>query len=165
MLNYFINMFEGMSLLTAVLLSAGVLLCIAEIFLPKIGFSGFLGFFMFLAGISSYYIDGFGWKYIVGLSTMVMLLLSLAICIELLCEAKGKIHNPDRYKLRTYPLHQDLTSLIGSFATAVTNIDLGGTVAINDKMYYAIANNPISAGKLVEVIGTNGSAIIVREYK
>lgn len=164
MLNYFVNMFEGISLLTAVLLSAGVLLCLAEIFLPKIGFSGLLGFLMLLTGFSSYYIDGYRWKYIVGLGTIIMLLLCVAICVELICEAKGKIHNPNRYQLRTYPLNKDLTTLIGSFATAVTNIDLGGTVSINDKMYYAIANSPIPAGKLVEVIGVNGSALIVRVY-
>lgn len=164
MLEYFVNMFDGISLLTAVLLSAGILLCIAEIFVPKIGLTGFLGIIILILGGSSYYIDGFKLKYFIGLITIIMLVLSLAICIELVLEATHKISNPDRYKFRTHHAKPDLTRLIGSFAKAVTNIDMGGTVEINGKMYYAIANTKIEAGKLVEVIGVNGTALIVRAY-
>lgn len=164
MLEYFVNMFEGISLLTAVLLSAGVLLCLVEVFLPKIGLSGFLGIIILILGISSYYIDGFRWKYLIGLATMIMLVLSLAISIELILEANHKISNPDRYKLRTYHPQDELAQLIGSFAKTVTNIDMGGTVEVNGKMFYAIANTKIDAGKLVEVIGVNGTALIVRAY-
>lgn len=164
MLEYFLDMFNGMSLLTAVLLSAGLLLCLAEVFLPKVGLSGLLGVVMLALGVSSYYIDGANWKYIVGIATIAMLVLSIAICIELVLESKGKIRNPNRRKIRTYPLQEDLTGLIGNFAKAVTNIDMGGTVEINGKMYYAMANSRVEAGKIVEVIGVNGTALIVRMY-
>lgn len=156
-------MFASMGILTAVLLSAGVLLCLIEVFVPKFGITGVLGIFMVVLGASSYYIDGVQWKYFIGLVTIIMLVLSIAICIELVLEARHKISNPNRHQFRTYK-DVPLTSLIGSFAKAVTNIDMGGTIEINGKMYYAIANAKVDAGKLVEVIGVNGTALIVRAY-
>ena len=40
---YIINLFQNMSLLTIALLGAGILLCIIEVFVPKVGLSGILG--------------------------------------------------------------------------------------------------------------------------
>ena len=99
---YIVNLFQDMTLLTIVLLSAGVLLCIIEVFVPKVGLTGLLGVVLMTVGFSSYYIDGFRLKHIISLLAIIALVLALFIMIELILESKGIIKNPDRYKFRTY---------------------------------------------------------------
>ncbi len=160
---YIINLFQDMSILTITLLSAGMLLCIAEIFVPKVGLTGILGIVLLVMGVSSYYIDGFRVKYIIGLLGIMALVLALFIMIELILEGKGVIKNPDRSKFRTYNNpNENLQSLVGRKGKAVTNIDLGGTIEINGKLYYAISNSGIAKGSIVEVIGVKNNALVVR---
>ena len=160
---YIIGLFQNMSILTIALLSAGVLLCVIEVFVPKVGLSGLLGISLVVTGISSYYIDGFKIKQIVGLLSIIALILAIFIFIELMLEAKGVINNPNRYKFRTYnESSQKLSNLVGSYGKAVTNIDLGGTVEINGNLYYAISNTPINSGVFVQVIGVQNNALLVK---
>lgn len=163
MIQYITNLFQDMSILTIVLLSAGLLLCIAEVFVPKIGLTGILGIVLLGVGFSSYYIDGFGVKYIIGLLGIATLILAIFIMIELILEGKGIIKNPDRHKFRTYNASkQDLQYLVGRKGKAVTNIDLGGTIEINGKLYYAISQSGIAKGSVVEVIGVKNNALVVK---
>ncbi len=161
MADYIVNLFQGMSILTIALLSAGVLLCIAEIFLPKIGISGILGIILIVSGLSSYYIDGYSISQIICLISFIALLLVIFICFELILEAKGVIKNPNRYKFRTY-LNNPLEDMVGNVGKAITNIDLGGTIEINGELYYAISNEPIAIGKIVQVIGVQNNSLIVK---
>lgn len=165
MMDYIINLFQGMSLLTIALLGAGVLLCIAEVFVPKIGLTGILGIALLGTGMSSYYIDGFKFQQMVALLSIVALIIALFIFIELILESKGIIHNPDRYKLRTYnePSSQ-LNALVGRIGKAVTNINLGGTIDIDGKLYYAISSMNITVDSLVQVVGVENNALIVKVY-
>ena len=161
--NYIINLFQNMSLLTIALLSAGVLLCIAEVFVPKVGLTGILGIALLGCGISSYYIDGFKFQQIIVLLSIIAVVIALFIFIELILEGKGIINNPDRYKFRTYnDPSVDLNSLIGRLAKAVTNIDLGGTIEIDGKLYYAVSDSLISRGKPLQVIGVKDNALVVK---
>ena len=160
---YIINLFQDMSLLTIILLSSGLLLCVAEVFVPKIGISGLLGITLLFSGFSSYYIDGFRVKYIIGLLGIVTVILSIFIMIELIMESKGLISNPNRYKLRTYNGNiANLQSLVGQKGKAITNIDLGGTIEIGGKLYYATSTSGIVKGSAVEVIGVKNNALVVR---
>lgn len=161
MADYIVNLFQGMSILTIALLSAGVLLCIAEIFLPKIGISGILGIILIVSGLSSYYIDGYSISQIICLISFIALLLVIFICFELILEAKGVIKNPNRYKFRTY-LNNPLEDMVGNVGKAITNIDLGGTIEINGELYYAVSNEPIAIGKIVQVIGVQNNSLIVK---
>jgi membrane-bound ClpP family serine protease len=152
-----------MSILTIALLSAGLLLCVVEVFVPKIGLMGFLGIALLGLGFSSYYIDGFEVKYIIGLLGIVTIILSIFIMIELILESKGIIKNPNRYKLRSYNdnvIH--LQSLVGQKGKAVTNIDLGGTIEIGGNLYYATSTSGIVKGSAVEVIGIKNNTLIVK---
>ena len=160
---YIISLFQNMSLLTMALLGAGLLLCIVEVFVPKVGLAGLLGIVLLFTGISSYYIDGFKLKQIVGILSIIALIIAISICIELVFESKGVIKNPNRYKFRTYDkFGTNLNDFIGYYGKAVTNIDLGGTIEINGKLYYAISNQSISAGSFVQVIGVKNNALIVK---
>ena len=104
---YIIGLFQNMSILTIALLGSGVLLCIIEVFVPKIGLTGMLGIILVGTGISSYYIDGFKANQIVGILAIIAVILGFFIVIELILESKGIIKNPNRYKLRTYNDEKD----------------------------------------------------------
>ena len=163
MIHFIIGLFQGISLLTAVLLIMGMLLCVVEVFVPKVGFTGLFGVVLLGSGFSSYYIDGFRLKHIISLLAIITLALALFIMIELILEGKGVIKNPNRYKFRTYSNSNDgLSDLVGKQGKAITNIDLGGTVEINGKLYYAVSNNGIAQGSIVEVIGVQNNALVVK---
>ena len=149
-----------MSLLTIALLGAGALLCIIEVFVPKIGLTGLLGIVLLVAGGSSYYIDGYRLKEFLGLGVILALGLALVVFIELFLENKGVIHNPNRYKLRTYT--NPLLDLVGKSGKAITNIDLGGTIEIDGKLYYAISTSVIFKDNIVQVIGVDGNSLVVK---
>ena len=156
---YILGLFQQMSLLTAVLLGAGVLLCVIEVFVPKVGVVGFLGIALTALGMSSYYIDGFKLKQLVSLLSIIAFVLALFIMIELVLEGKGVIKNPDRYKFRTYS--NSINDLIGKVGKAYTNIDLGGTIDIDGKLYYAVASAPIEQGCFVKVVAINNNKLVV----
>jgi len=160
---YIISLFQDMSLLTIALLGAGILLCIVEVFVPKVGLTGLLGMLLIASGLSSYYIDGFKLKQIVGILSIIALVLAIFICIELVLESKGIIKNPNRYKFRTYnESSASLNDLVGYFGKAVTNIDLGGTIEINGTLYYAVSSSYIAKGSVVQVIGVQNNALVVK---
>ncbi len=160
---YIIDLFQNMSGLTIALLTAGVMLCIVEVFVPKVGLAGLLGVALTACGLSSYYIDGFKGKQVISLLSIIAFVLAIFIIIELILENKGIIKNPDRYKFRTYqdPV-DDLKGLIGKMGKAVTNIDLGGTIEVEGKLYYAISDNALAKGSIVEIIGVKNNSLIVR---
>lgn len=158
---YIISLFQNISLLTSVLLGAGILLCIVEVFVPKLGLTGILGIVLLATGMSSYYMDGFKLKQMIGLLSIITLLLAIFICIELVLESKGVIKNPNRHKFRTYK-DVNLNTLVGEFGRAITNIDLGGTIEIDSRLYYAISNTRISVGSVVQVIGVQNNALVVK---
>ena len=160
---YIINLFQDMSLLTVALLGAGLLLCVVEVFLPKFGLSGILGIALIGTGMSSYYIDGFKVKQMVGLLAIITLILAMFIVIELILESKGIIKNPDRYRLRTYnEPYVTLRNMVGRVGKAITNIDLGGTIEIDGKLYYAVSNIIIVKGSMVSVIGVQNNSLVVK---
>ena len=160
---YIISLFQDMSILTIALLGAGMLLCIIEVFVPKVGLVGILGMMLLGVGFSSYYIDGARVKYIIGLLAIITLMLAIFIIIELILESKGIIKNQDRYKFRTYNNSMnELKSLIGHKGKAVTNIDLGGTIEINGKLYYAISGSSIAKDSTIEVVGIKNNALVVK---
>lgn len=165
MINYITNLFQDMSLLTMVLLGAGVLLCVCEVFVPKFGITGVLGIVLLGTGMSSYYIDGFKFSQMVALLSIIALILALFVFIELILESKGVIHSPNRYKFRTYngPSSQ-LNAIVGRIGKAVTNINLGGTIDVDGKLYYAISSMNIAVDSLVQVVGVENNALIVKVY-
>lgn len=161
---YIINLFQDMTLLTIVLLSVGILLCIIEIFVPKVGLTGLFGIVLLGVGFSSYYIDGFKLNQMVSLLTIIAFVLAIFIMIEQILESKGIIHNPNRYKFRTYnDLNTYLNELVGKTAKAITNIDLGGTIEVDGQLYYAISSTKILAGSIVQVIGVKNNALVVKK--
>ena len=81
---YIVNLFQDMTILTIALLSAGVLLCIVEVFVPKVGLTGILGLALMVLGFSSYYIDGFKFHQIISLITIITFVLFLALAIIVL---------------------------------------------------------------------------------
>lgn len=159
---YIINLFQDMSLLTIALIGAGLLLCIIEVFVPKVGLTGLLGIVLMGVGFSSYYIDGFKLSQMISLLAIIALVLALFIMIELILESKGVIKNPNRYKIRTYNPTEQLNNLIGKKGKAITNIDLGGTIEINGKLYYAISSSGIARDSIVEVVGVQNNTLLVR---
>lgn len=159
---YIIDLFQNMSILTIVLLSAGVVLSIVEVFVPKVGFTGLLGMALMVCGFSSYYIDGFKIHQIITMVTLITFVLALCIMLELILESKNIIKNPDRYKFRTYNEQSQLSELVGKTGRAVTNIDFGGTIDIEGKLYYCISSNVIAKGTNVQVIGINNNTLIVK---
>ena len=158
---YIINLFQNMSLLTGVLLCAGVLLCVAEIFVPKIGLIGVLGMIMIASGLSSYYVDGFGGTQLITMGLIIAVILALFIMIELILESKGVIKNPKRHEFRTYN-QPSLIDLVGKTGFAYTNIDLGGTIDVDGKLYYAISDSPINQGSSVKIIGVDNNSLVVK---
>jgi len=161
MSEYITSMFQNISWLTVALLSAGVLLCIVEIFLPKFGVSGILGIVLVGTGMSSYYIDGFKLKYLIGLLSIITLVIAIFIIIEAIFENKGVIKNPDRYKFRTYN-NVPLSELLGKLGVAYTNIDFGGTIEVDGKLYYAISESFIGQGKQIQVVAIRNNTLLVR---
>lgn len=159
---YIIGLFQNMSLLTMVLLGAGILLCVIEVFVPKVGLTGVLGMVLLACGLSSYHLDGFKVKQLVSLMAIIALILALFIMIELILEGRGVIRNPNRYKFRTYEAKMNLKDMIGKFGKAITNIDLGGTIEIDGNLYYAISDVRISSDRIVEVIGVQNNALVVK---
>ncbi len=159
---YIVNLFQDMTLLTAVLLGAGFILCVVEVFVPKVGLSGLLGLALLGTGLSSYYIDGFKVSQLISLLSIIALILTLFIMIELILESKGVIKNPNRYKFRTYNIAISIYDLVGKRGKAITNIDLGGTVEVAGKLYYATTSTTILAGQFVQIIGVNNNALIVK---
>lgn len=163
MQQYIIGLFQDMSWLTIALLGAGILLCSIEVFVPKIGLTGLLGIALLVAGISSYRIDGHGIKYIVGILVIIAGVLAIAITAELILEARGIIRNPNRYKFRNYNNSNPLQALVGRAGKAITNVDLGGTIEVDGKLYYAISSDVILKDKMVHVVGVQDNALIVKE--
>lgn len=160
---YIIGLFQNISWLTIALLSAGVVLCVVEVFVPKVGLTGLFGIALLICGVSSYRIDGFNFKQIIGIISIIALILAVAILIETILEHKGIIKNPNRYKFRTYNTENPLKALISKTGNAITNIDLGGTVEVDGKLYYAISSSPIIKDKIVQVVGVQDNALIVKE--
>lgn len=158
---YIISLFQNIGLLTAVLLGAGVLLCMVEVFVPKVGFTGVFGIVLTATGITSYYMDGFKLKQIIGILAIIALIIAVCMVIESVLESKGIIKNPNRNKFRTCGT-QNLNNLIGNFGKVITNIDLGGTIEINGRLYYAIGSSKIESGRLVQVIGVQNNALVVK---
>ena len=159
---YIVGLFQNMSWLTIALLGAGVLLCVVEVFVPKIGLTGVLGVALLVCGLSSYYLDGFKFKQLIGILSIVALVLAVFIMIELVLESKGVIRNPDRHKFRTYEVN--LNDLVGVTGRAITNIDFGGTVEIKGKLYYATSDKYIAQGMLIEVIGVHNNSLVVKAW-
>ena len=159
---YIIGLFQNMSLLTMVLLGAGILLCVIEVFVPKVGRTGVLGIALLACGLSSYHLDGFKFKQLIGMLSIIALVLALFIMIELVLEGKGVIRNPNRHKFRTYNTKPTLNDLVGKYGKAITNIDLGGTIEIDGHLHYAISDVRISAGRLVQIIGVQNNALVVK---
>ena len=158
---YIINLFTNISLLTAVLLSMGVLLCIVEVFVPKIGLTGILGCSLIAVGFTSYYMDGFKFKQIITLLSIIAFVIAVFIMIELILESKGVIKNPHRHKFRAINLLRSIDLLVGKDGVAYTNIDKGGTIDIDGKLYYAVSNNYIPQASRVVVVGTENNYLIV----
>lgn len=158
---YIVSLFTNMSLLTAILLGAGVLLCIVEVFVPQIGLTGILGCSLVVVGFTSYYIDGFSVSQIVTLLSIISIFMALFIMIELVLENKGIIKNPHRHQFRTIKLNNSLDSLVGKQGVAYTNIDKGGTIDINGKLYYALSDNFIAQGSKIVVVATENNYLIV----
>ena len=158
---YIINLFTSMSLLTAVLISAGVLLCIVEIFVPKIGLTGILGFVLIVLGFTSYYIDGFKPNQIISLVSITAFVLAVFIMIEMILESKGIIKNPNRHQFRAIGMQQSYDTLVGRDGKAYTNIDQGGTIDIDGKLYYAVSSNFISQGSYVVVVKAEKNYLVV----
>ncbi|MBQ7797940.1 MAG: hypothetical protein IJ371_02330 [Clostridia bacterium] len=161
---YIINLFQDMSLLTTALLIAGVVLCIVEIFVPKIGLTGIFGAILMACAMSSYYTDGYRLKHFITLISFIALILAVCIMIELVLESKGVIKNPHRYRFRTYNVaSSNLNDLVGKSGKAISNIDLGGTVEIDGQLYYATSDTSISKGSVVQVIGVQNNALVVKK--
>jgi membrane-bound ClpP family serine protease len=158
---YIIGLFTNISLLTAILIGAGVLLCIVEVFVPKIGLTGILGCSLVVLGFASYYMDGFKVKQIVSLLLIVAFVIALFIMIELILESKGIIKNPDRYKFRAIGIQHSLDGLIGGVGKAYTSINKSGTIDIDGKLYYAVSNDPIIKGSDVHIVGAGNNYLIV----
>ena len=158
---YILNLFTNMSLLTAILIGVGVLLCVVEIFVPKIGLTGILGFVLIVLGFTSYYIDGFKPNQIISLVSIIAFVLAVFIMIEMILESKGVIKNPHRRKFRTIGAHQTFETLIGKVGKAYTNIDKGGTIDIDGKLYYAVSNNFIPQGASVTIVTADNNYLVV----
>lgn len=158
---YIINLFTNMSLLTAILIGAGVLLCVVEVFVPKIGLTGILGCLLVVLGLSSYYIDGFKPNQVISLISIIAFALAVCITIELILESKGIIKNPHRHKFRAINIQHTLNLLVGKVGKAYTNINQGGTVDINGRLYYALSSNFIPQGSEVLVVAIDNNYLIV----
>ena len=158
---YIIGLFTNISLLTAILIGAGTVLCIIEVFVPKIGLTGILGCSLIVLGFTSYYIDGFKVKQVISLLSIISFIIALFIMVELILEGKGIIKNPNRYRFRAIIIRQALTNLIGKEGKAYTNIDRGGTIDIDGKLYYATSDNPISQGSNVQVVWAENNYLVV----
>ena len=158
---YIINLFTNMSLLTAILLGVGILLCIVEVFVPQIGLTGILGCSLIVVGFTSYYIDGFKFKQIITLLSIIAFVVALFIMVELILESKGIIKNPHRHKFRTISLLHSMDSLVGKVGIAYTNIDKGGTIDIDGKLYYAVSDNYIPQGSQVTVSRVDNNCLVV----
>ena len=158
---YIIHLFNNMSLLTAILIGAGVLLCLVEIFVPKIGLTGILGCLLVVLGLSSYYIDGFKPNQIISLISIIAFVLAIFIMIEMVLESKGIIKNPNRHKFRTINTQQSLDTLVGKVGKAYTNIDKGGTIDVDGKLYYAVSDNFIAQGNFVVVTKAGNNYLVV----
>ena len=158
---YIINLFQNMSLLTVVLICAGVLLCVAEIFVPKIGLIGVLGAIMITSGLSSYYVDGFRVAQLITMGLIITVILAIFIMIELILESKGVIKNPKRHEFRTYN-QPSLIDLVGKTGLAYTNIDLGGTIDVEGRLYYATSSSPIKQGSVVKIIAVDNNSLVVK---
>ena len=81
--------------------------------------------------------------------------------IELVLESKGIIKNPHRRKFRTISIQQSLNSLIGKVGKAYTNIDMGGTIDVDGKLYYALSDTFITQGSEVSVVAVDGNSLVV----
>ena len=158
---YIIGLFTNMSLLTAVLIGAGVLLCSVEVFVPKIGLTGILGCALVCLGFTSYYIDGFRYKQIISLLSIITCIWIILITVELILEGKGIIKNPNRHKFRTINIDRLFESVIGKEGKAYTNIDRGGTIDVNGKLYYGVSDSFISQGSQVIVVAVEGKHLVV----
>lgn len=163
MMQFILSLFQGMSLLTMVLMGASMMLCVIEVFVPKFGITGIFGIALMTMGFSSYYIDGFRIKPMIALLALITIILSLFIMVELVLESKGVIVNPNRYELRPYPLTiNQLNSLIGCQGVTVTNVNLGGKIEIDGKLYDAVGVNNIAKGSVVKVVGVRNNQLIVK---
>ena len=158
---YIISLFQNIGLLTAVLLGAGVLLCMVEVFVPKVALTGVLGIVLTATGVSSYYMDGFRLNQILGLLSIITLVIVVCVGVKFVLESKGIIKNPNRNKFRTCGT-QNLNNLIGNFGKVITNIDLGGTIEIYGRTYYAISDTKIEIGRIVQVVGVQNNALVVK---
>ena len=159
--HFVIELFNNMSLLTAILIGVGILLCVVEIFVPKIGVTGILGFSLVIFGFTSYYIDGYKIKHIITLLSIIAFVIAIFIMIELVLESKGIIKNPHRRKFRTISIQQSFNSLIGKVGKAYTNIDMGGTIDVDGKLYYALSDTFITQGSEVSVVAVDGNSLVV----
>ncbi|MDD4350569.1 MAG: NfeD family protein [Clostridia bacterium] len=169
MWNEFVQLFTEMGWISAVLLSLGIVFCIIEIFIPGIGFFGISGSLMVVGGIVVRAVAGASATQVV-IMIILFFLIMLAMFAFMTYSAKygilGRtpiIENGTAISKSYIDKKIMLEKLVGKKGLAITDLNLGGKIRVNDQEFNArTLDNIIHSGYKIEIVQIEDNEIIVK---
>ncbi|MBQ9786207.1 MAG: hypothetical protein IJW25_01950 [Clostridia bacterium] len=165
----FVSLFANMHAVVAILLCAGVVLCIIEAIVPGFGVFGILGTLLEVAGIVVHAIISGSALQVLFLIIIIMLVLGLLVFLFLHSAKKGLLAKsalvenkptiPVDYALKTAA---KLLPLVGKEGLTLTDCRPVGKIKLGDNTYEAICTGAlISKGEAIKVVAIEDSRIVI----
>lgn len=169
MWNEFVQLFTEMGWVSAVLLSVGIVFCIVEIFIPGIGFFGISGSLLVVGGIIARAVAGASATQVIIMIILFFLVMLLIFALMTYSAKYGilgrtpLVENGTAISNSYVSKKTLLEKLVGKKGIAVTDLNLGGKIRINDQEFNARTfDNIIHSGFQIEVVKIEDNEIIVK---
>lgn len=167
----FVEIFTQMNWISILLLIAGVILFIVEIFMPGFGFFGISGIGSLIAGVVVRICCGLNLTQSLTLILIVLGFLTLSIMFMVWGAQFGILGKTGLFERRsTLPKNyndasKQLRKLVGRNGKTISKLDLGGKAKIRGKIYDVISiSSYIEAGSNIKVVEIKDNNIMVRKW-
>ncbi len=158
-----------MEIIVPVLIGIGLILCVAEAFIPGFGVCGILGIIMLVAGTVYFAlgINEFYWTIVLVLGLIIGLVLIFKVMVRSV--QKGKLGKTAIFDRKTnLPVDYDLSGMmdhakyVDKFGTVIAPCKPAGKIKVGEDEIEVIAkNNFIEVGTIVKVIEVSDNNIYV----
>lgn len=167
----FVEIFTQMSWIAALLLIAGAVFLIVELFVPGFGFFGITGILSLIAGVVVRICQGLNVTQSIALVLMCLGFFVVASMIMIGSATHGLLGKTGLFERRS-SLSEDYNvvskqyrKLVGKSGKAITKIDLAGKAKINGKIYDVQSiNSFIEVGQHIKVVEIKDNTIMVRKW-
>lgn len=162
-----------MSIIVPILLGVGLILCLAEGFIPGFGVCGVMGILMLVGGTVYFTlgINQFYWVIVLVLGLILGLVIIFKVFVR--SAKKGRLGKTAIFDTKTnLPVDYDLSGMMSNakyvdkFGTVVAPCKPAGRIKINDDEIEVVAKSSfIDVGTIVKVVEVSDNEIIVDTVK